>query len=861
MKWKCLVLGGGGPVGEFQIGAIQAIARQYDSFDLYIGVGCGSLNSAALAQFNSLTEGSQILTSIWDGIKHTKDIFSVPFAGGELAALAALVSDAGWARDSIYGYAKLTEQIKKNIDWNRIKDKTNWATEITSLNDGQRYTVTNNKKLLDGDTNPLRTVRLSLDPRDPFFIGTHIYELMTAGGCTPLMLPPVDLFNHRFVEGGVRNCTPFPLAVKAFEVAMSAGYDEAEFIVVGNYVNEPSRETFDQLDSGMEIIGRTIKMMTIQIAQDEIFYGKSMLEKMGVKNTVIVIEPTVDYRLSPFNFNDMNTRLQIRNHGVNRANVLLPPPPAKPAAMMAENMISLNVDMDQLLDQLSSDPDNEVISDRIVGLALSGQVPKAMAANQMISRTPMAAAYVKTAPHADAKHPANLGELMDLMTTAAATGKKIKAVGAGFAFDDIDETTGVQIQLDKLSNMWTPDPSILKDPASAPVLLEFESGSTIDQLNKFLWDRGLALVNQTGYEGLSYVGAGSCGGHGSGIRIGPLADAICAINILHFDKTGKLVHSRIEAANGISDRASFEKLYPQIELIQDDDSFNACKVSVGLMGIIYSVTTKTQPRFYLEETRIIVKWSDLKQQLTAKLADEGIHSIHIWFNPYPLKGDIYCVLSEYRRVENRANIGNRGLGVTFGLVPTLAPLILWVMEHFSKNLAAIMNSTLKATVNKYPYVMPCTEALNFGTPNLVSVDATNCGIPAESAIEVAGKLFEFAARRYQEGKFITSPIGFRFVAASDALFAPQSGRATCMIEMPLIKPTPGAQDTIDQFLQTLIKDYHGRPHWGQRLNKNVNPGNIGTMYPKLQTFERIFNQFNNSGIFHNEFSDKIGLGA
>ena len=351
----------------------------------------------------------------------------------------------------------------------------------------------------------------------------------------------------------------------------------------------------------------------------------------------------------------------------------------------------------------------------------------------------------------------------------------------------------------------------------------------------------------------------NCGGHGSGIKIPPIADAILAINLLTFDKKGNLIHKRIESSDGISDPTVFKRQYPNIELTQDDKYFKACKVSIGLMGVIYSLTIKTQPAFYLEEIRIMQKWSELKGLLPGKLADDNIHSVHIWFNPYPVRGEIYCVLSEYRKVENRPNVGRRGFGVTFGLVPELAPLILWTMKHFHNHLPIIMNSTLKATTNKYPFVMECPKALNFGTPNLVSVDATNCGIPADKAIEVAEVLFKFAADRFEQGAYITSPIGFRFTKSSNNFLAPQYGRSTCMIEMPLIKPTPGAMETIDILLTMLIQNFEGRPHWGQRFNKTITPQNLATMYPELPLFKDIFNEFNYNGIFENEFTQKIGL--
>lgn len=45
MKWRALILGGGGSTGEFQFDALQVIAQHYDSFSV------GSLNTGVLALY------------------------------------------------------------------------------------------------------------------------------------------------------------------------------------------------------------------------------------------------------------------------------------------------------------------------------------------------------------------------------------------------------------------------------------------------------------------------------------------------------------------------------------------------------------------------------------------------------------------------------------------------------------------------------------------------------------------------------------------------------------------------------------------------------------------------------------------
>jgi NTE family protein len=225
MKWRALILGGGGSTGEFQMGVLPVIAAHYDRFDMYIGIGVGALHSSVLAQHDRFSDGVQVLLNFWRGIRKTSDLFDVPLLGSEIGTLSALASEQGWARDSIYGNKKLRRLIGEHVDWKFLNGKNNWAVEITSLSDGRLYVITNHNELLKHSNNTGHRLTLSLDPANKYYIGSHLIDFVTASGSVPLSLPPVDIFEHRFVEGGLRDFTPLQLAVKVFELERPHRYD------------------------------------------------------------------------------------------------------------------------------------------------------------------------------------------------------------------------------------------------------------------------------------------------------------------------------------------------------------------------------------------------------------------------------------------------------------------------------------------------------------------------------------------------------------------------------------------------------------------------------------------------------------
>jgi hypothetical protein len=46
------------------------------------------------------------------------------------------------------------------------------------------------------------------------------------------------------------------------------------------------------------------------------------------------------------------------------------------------------------------------------------------------------------------------------------------------------------------------------------------------------------------------------------------------------------------------------------ELIQDDETFDASVVNIGLIGVVYSYVLRTVPGFCLKEERKVFKWGE-----------------------------------------------------------------------------------------------------------------------------------------------------------------------------------------------------------------------------------------------------------
>lgn len=798
--WRALVLGGGGSTGEFQMGALPVLARAIPRFDFFAGVGVGSLHSTVLAQFpQSFPQGVEALQGMWNQIQGDGDILETPFYGTALSAVAALAG----ARNAVHGNAKLRRLIEQHVDWKRLEPLRNWGIEITSLSDGLTYFISNDPAISEALNVSPRTLRLAYaNAQEEHYLGKLVHDLVLAGGSVPFMFPPVQILGHLFVEGGLRHFIPLGLAVEAFRRAWTRDQSLIpEFFIVDNYTAEIQHETADLLRGGAPTVLRAIKIMTVEMAQNDMSAALGDLDRLGVRRIVHELRPRLDFRLNPMDFENRDLREKIREEGATVAELQFP---------------EADAEVGRHVKALRDDPRDRQAAERIA-------VAMRQRERYEEARRPKLTTSVA---------PKDLQELVELMLKCRREGRHLKPVGAGYAFSRVCETDGVTVDLGpQLNRIFPTDASVLNVPASADELVEFEAGATIEKLNDYLWGNGRTLLNQPGYEKLTFFGVATAGGHGSGMRHPPLSEAIRALHLAGYDAQGRLVLRRVEPHNGITNPARWQARNPKILLEQNDELFHALTVSFGTLGIVTSVVCATQPSFFLEEKRTFSNWRSARTRLPQLLGDESVHSIHLWINAYPTHGEHSVVVSEYRSHPGPAS-GERGWGTTFGGVATLTPILSWFMKIDTDAIPFLIDSALHTTVpSGPPPVLPCYEALNFGTPNQVKVDPTNIGVPLARVDEVVDALLAFFADEEMAPKhrFITAPIGLRFTPETKAFLSPQRGRPTCMIELPFLKGTEGDLESIRDLQRMLYGKFEGRPHWGQ-IHDLLDPSWMNTIF-------------------------------
>jgi hypothetical protein len=171
-----------------------------------------------------------------------------------------------------------------------------------------------------------------------------------------------------------------------------------------------------------------------------------------------------------------------------------------------------------------------------------------------------------------------------------------------------------------------------------------------------------AMPTLGGAGGQTIVGAFSTGTHGADQHQSPIADAVQAIHLIGSGAKEYWIergYDQTQTPLALTDDARLRAVYPGIRIIRDNDVFNAVLVSVGRMGIIYSVVLKVVREYGLTQSRTIERWSSISARL-GNPADPLFQSrfLQVIVNPHPKVDPAFSTLPDHTcYVEQRRAVG------------------------------------------------------------------------------------------------------------------------------------------------------------------------------------------------------------
>jgi L-gulono-1,4-lactone dehydrogenase len=464
--------------------------------------------------------------------------------------------------------------------------------------------------------------------------------------------------------------------------------------------------------------------------------------------------------------------------------------------------------------------------------------------------------------------PTTLSEVISIINRAENENRKVRAVGSGHSFSDVALTDDFLIDTHGLNKVLTLDAETLKADAHRSTLVEVECGIRIVDLNEALDRMGLALPNMGGHTAQTIVGALSTSTHGSGLSLESLAGFVRSIVLAGSE--GKVY--RIERSDGLTDPDKFRSKNNDIELRQDDDWFNSVVVSLGCMGVVYSVTLEVREKHWLSEARIVSSWAMVKADLlNGEVLQKNLH-YEVLVNPYKLNGDYTCLVTTRNEIPEPRNPSpekaNRSpLSVGFSFLPRPLIKLFGKLESFKLRLLPgsaprTIENSIKALEDQ-DYVGKSYKVLDLGAPNYVDGYSSELALALDDRSHIAAveKIIEIADRnRVNKKSYHTVPFSLRFVAKHDLYLSMMYGRDTCMIEVPMIDPTTGGMQILKDIEEALI-ELGARPHWGQINYLEGGIDLIRRIYPKLDKWLAVRRILNSRGTFNNSFSQRCGFDA
>lgn len=189
-----LALSGGGAHGAFQVGVLdELITKRGVDFETVVGTSTGAIQAAAVAQ-DSVDE----LLDFWTGISGPDDIYRS--RGGPIWAVIT-------GKDSLYSVGPLHDLLRAAYKDERIRATgKNLRLAVVNISTGDLHVIAEN-------TDNIADWVLASSAQPPFF--------------PPWLTRTADLRDEQWVDGGVKDVTPYNAALKLRPRAILAVRAEA----------------------------------------------------------------------------------------------------------------------------------------------------------------------------------------------------------------------------------------------------------------------------------------------------------------------------------------------------------------------------------------------------------------------------------------------------------------------------------------------------------------------------------------------------------------------------------------------------------------------------------------------------------
>lgn len=415
---------------------------------------------------------------------------------------------------------------------------------------------------------------------------------------------------------------------------------------------------------------------------------------------------------------------------------------------------------------------------------------------------------------AEIAQPRSIGELQQVVASAAARGLRLKAVGAGHSFNGVGLTDGVQVRLDRFTGVDRVD----LDSG----LVTIRAGTSLHDLNEALWQVGLALTNLGDVDVQTIAGAISTGTHGTGACFGGLASQVRGLQLVCAD--GTLLTCSPDA---------------------EPDVFAAAQVGLGALGVIGTVTLQCEPAYALAAAEAPMPLDGVLAGLDELVATND-HFEFYWF-PHTRR-----VLTK-RNSRVRAGTQLQPLGRVRAYLDDelLANAVFgWLNKLTTRRPSLIprANSIAVNALSARDYIDRSYRV--FTSRRGVHFRAMEYAVPRDSVRHLLGELAAYFER---SGEHVGFPVEVRFAAADDIWLSPATGRDTAYIAVH--QYVERGYEAYFRAFEAVALEVSGRPHWGTLHFLDADA--LRRSYPRFDDFRAVRERLDPHRMFGNRYLDRV----
>jgi len=364
--------------------------------------------------------------------------------------------------------------------------------------------------------------------------------------------------------------------------------------------------------------------------------------------------------------------------------------------------------------------------------------------------------------------PASEAAIQALVRQASAEGLGVRVAGTGHSFTPLVATDGVLVSLDAYAGVVAHD--LGRTEATV------RSGTKLTALGGELRALGLAMENLGDVDVQSLGGATGTGTHGTGPTFGNLSSQITRLRLVTAD--GGIVTCDAES---------------------DPEAYLAARVSLGMLGIVSTLTLRLLPAYRLHERTRQIPWARCAEEMAAEIAVNE----HFEFFWYPSTDACACKTLNATALDPEEWAGAEGerLGWSAEIIPSVRSRRFNEMEY---------------------------------------------AIPAERGPACFAEVRALLRTRHPD---VVWPVEYRTLAADDAFLSPAYARATVTISVHQDALLPYREFFAE--VEAVFRAHEGRPHWGKHHTRTH--AELRALYPAWERFIAVRRRMDPEGRFLNDY--------